>query len=86
MGADMMKPDAIGKYPIHTAVSSGSLDCLRLLLDREDTTKADERGDYGIENSLSFYDHHLINLSDSEGETALHLAVNSGNIEMIEVS
>ncbi|VUZ53240.1 unnamed protein product, partial [Hymenolepis diminuta] len=83
MGADMFKADAIGKYPIHVAVSSGSIDCLRILLDHENLTKRGNQGSEG-EISICFMDQHLINLPDSEGETALHLAVNSGNIEMID--
>ena len=84
MGADMLIRDAIGKYPIHTAVSSGSLNCLRVMLEHEDSKNTDEVGSYHLPSSAKF--QQLINLSDSEGETALHLAVNSGNIEMIEVS
>lgn len=84
----MFKTDAIGKYPIHVAVSSGSLDCLRILLEFESTAKTKGLGVGGVEteSSFNFIDNHLINLPDSEGETALHLAVNSGNIEMIDVS
>lgn len=85
MGADMFKADTIGKYPIHIAVSSGSIDCLQILLDHENLTKRDNQGSEG-EIGICFMDQHLINLPDSEGETALHLAVNSGNIEMIDVS
>eukprot|EP00108_Taenia_solium_P008040 TsM_000596400 transcript=TsM_000596400 gene=TsM_000596400 len=86
MGADMFKTDAIGKYPIHVAVSSGSLDCLRILLEYEATTKTGGLGVGGseMEGAVNFIDNRLINLPDSEGETALHLAVNSGNIEMID--
>ncbi|KAM3185387.1 hypothetical protein ACTXT7_006469 [Hymenolepis weldensis] len=83
MGADMFKADAIGKYPIHVAVLSGSIDCLRILLDHENLTKRGNQGSEG-EIGICFMDQHLINLPDSEGETALHLAVNSGNIEMID--
>ncbi len=74
----MFKSDAIGNYPIHVAVSSGSLDCLRVLLNHEAKTKPVA--------SVGFFDRHLINLPDNEGETPLHLAVNSGNADMIDVS
>nr|CDS25939.1 transient receptor potential cation channel [Hymenolepis microstoma] len=83
MGADMFKVDAIGRYPIHIAVSSGSMDCLRILFDHENLTG---RNSQGNENGVgaSFMEQNLINLPDSEGDTALHFAVNSGNMEMID--
>ncbi|KAL5108651.1 Transient receptor potential cation channel subfamily A member 1 [Taenia crassiceps] len=86
LGADLFKADAIGKYPIHVAVSSGSLDCLKILLEYEATAKTEGLAVGGVEGegAVIFIDNHLINLQDSEGETALHLAVNSGNIEMID--
>ncbi|EUB63293.1 Transient receptor potential cation channel subfamily A member [Echinococcus granulosus] len=86
MGADMFKVDAIGKYPIHVAVFSGSLDCLKILLEYEAIAKTGELcvGGAEAEGAVNFFDNHLINLPDGEGETALHLAVNSGNIEMID--
>lgn len=80
----MFKADAIGKYPIHVAVSSGSLDCLKVLIDHEKLTKSGNQDQEEV--GVSFLDKHLINLPDSEGETALHLAVNSGNTQMIDVS
>ncbi|CDI98411.1 transient receptor potential cation channel [Echinococcus multilocularis] len=86
MGADMFKVDAIGKYPIHVAVFSGSLDCLKILLEYEAIAKTGELcvGGAEAEGAVNFFDNHLINLPDGEGETALHLAVNGGNIEMID--
>ncbi|VDM31660.1 unnamed protein product [Hydatigera taeniaeformis] len=86
MGADILRADAIGKYPIHVAVASGSLECLKILLEYETAAKMGKQGVRGVdaEGAIKFIDTHLINLPDSEGETALHLAVNSGNIEMID--
>lgn len=81
----MFKADAVGKYPIHVAVSSGSLECFRILLEHETVSMRSNHGEEDL-TGVSFMDRHLINLPDKEGETALHLAVNSGDSKMIDVS
>lgn len=82
-GADIFRPDAIGNYPIHVAVASGSLNCLRILFEHETTMAPCFDGCFNI---TDFQDRHLIRLADNEGETILHMAVNSGNSTMIDVN
>ncbi|BHF72992.1 hypothetical protein SprV_0401606400 [Sparganum proliferum] len=76
-GADIYRADAVGYYGVHVAVLTGSTECLQRLFTHE-TTNAPTYSE------VNFSDQHLIYLTDSEGETPLHSAVNCGNLEMID--
>nr|VZI35630.1 unnamed protein product [Spirometra erinaceieuropaei] len=76
-GADIYRADAVGYYGVHVAVLTGSTECLQRLFNHE-TTNAPNYSE------VNFSDQHLIYLTDSEGETPLHSAVNCGNLEMID--
>ncbi|KAL7060760.1 hypothetical protein AAHC03_010143 [Spirometra sp. Aus1] len=76
-GADIYRADAVGFYGVHVAVLTGSTECLQRLFNHE-TTNAPNYSE------VNFSDQHLIYLTDSEGETPLHSAVNCGNLEMID--
>uniref|UniRef100_A0A0X3PA82 Transient receptor potential cation channel subfamily A member 1 n=2 Tax=Schistocephalus solidus TaxID=70667 RepID=A0A0X3PA82_SCHSO len=71
-GADIYRADAVGYYAIHVAVFAGSSQCFQRLFHHESA------------NGPTYGEVNLIYLTDSEGETPLHSAVNCGNLEMID--
>ncbi|XP_063307399.1 transient receptor potential cation channel subfamily A member 1 isoform X1 [Pelobates fuscus] len=69
-GAKICKQNKLGYYPVHLTACSGSIKCLELIL-----KKGQEVG-YTIEG--------MINFTDNEKSSPLHIAVQNGGLEMVK--
>jgi len=83
LGASIDCQDESGKTPLHVSVETGKLEVVKCIVEDQETVQREIELKHVVSSESNVKRGNILNISDINGNTPLHLGVAAGNINTV---